>query len=657
MGRLTWSRVVKHYSPQCPHCIAAAPHYQAVYEHFVTSSPLTSSLSSPNSNPNSPSSSVSFEEFYDFHFGALDCIAFGDICFLPELKVEGYPTFNLYKNGKLWKQFPSEFDVSKESLLNWVDEQLDEIKPGSKLAPAAEDKKVEAEIKAETTEKKLETTVEKAGEVVKPANAEKLPFQDDKKYVNPHKGKSFAPKPWTGTINPDGVSTVLTAESFQRLVTTTRDPWFVKFYAPWCGHCQALAPTWNSLGREMREKLNIGEVNCDVERRLCKDVGIRGYPTIIFFQGGERVEYEGLRGFGDLVTYANKAADAGSKDVDLASYEEIEKKEEVIFLYFYDFATTSEDFASLERLTLSLIGHAPLLKTDSEHLAHKFKVTTFPTLVAIRDGRPFYYTALSPRDLRDTRKVLGWMKSVWLPIVPELSAANSREIMNGKTVILGILNRNKPEQWASSKQELKKTALEYIEMRAKAEKIERQELRDKKQIKIDEAEDKGDTRALRAAKKLKVNLSKKKEVGFAWVDAIFWDRWVRQTYGIDVQTDGERIIINDEDHKLYWDMTPDGQVISISRSQILDTLQSVLDGKSSPRAKSTAGNFQRIYVNFRDVSGGHPIAFLFFLIFASIAIYVVVKGRLRRRGPGGWGVPVWAEKDGLLGGPAAGKFD
>ena len=68
-----------------------------------------------------------------------------------------------------------------------------------------------------------------------------------------------------------------------------------------------MSEAWTELAREMKGKLNIGEVNCESESRLCKDVKLRGYPSLIFFKGGERVEYDGLRGLGDLVSFAGKA--------------------------------------------------------------------------------------------------------------------------------------------------------------------------------------------------------------------------------------------------------------------------------------------------------------------------------------------------------------
>jgi len=489
-----------------------------------------------------------FSAYYNFRFGSLDCIAFGSTCEAHD--IHAFPTFVLYHNKEEVKRFEGVKDM--KGLSTFIEENLETIKPGSRtpggpVLPKEGDKSTKdfqgPEPAPVSTEKKAEKE-----DGSSPVKAEKETKTSTLLKATPIKKKPAKPVP---TPNPLGTSISFTAETFQNQVTMTQDPWFIKFYAPWCGHCQAMAPNWVQLGKEMQGRLNIGEVNCDKEARLCKDVHLRGYPTILFFRGGERVEYEGLRGLGDFVTYANKAIDVGDgvKDIDAAEFKELEEKEEVIFVYFYDHATTSEDFAALERLTLSLIGHAKLVKTNSAMLADRFKITTWPRLLVSRDGRPTYYTALAPQDMRDFRQVLHWMQSVWLPIVPELTASNSREIMDGKLVVLGILTRERPDEFMIAKKEIKSAAIEWMDREISTFQRERQELRDAKQLRLEEAEDRNDQRALRAAKSIRINMDKAdhKEVGFAWVDGVFWERWIRTTYGIEVAKDGEKVIINDED--------------------------------------------------------------------------------------------------------------
>ena len=115
-------------------------------------------------------------------------------------------------------------------------------------------------------------------------------------------------------------------------------------------------------------------------------------------------------------------------------------------------------------------------------------------------------------------------------------------------MVLGILNRQHTDEFIQDKRELKNAALEWMEKQTKLFQLERQELRDAKELRIEEAEDRNDERALRAAKSRQINIREddKKQVGFAWVDGVFWDRWIRTTYGVDVKN-GERVIINDDE--------------------------------------------------------------------------------------------------------------
>ena len=444
-----------------------------------------------------------------------------------------------------------------EQFSHYVEEKLEQIKPGSRpregvKVPKAGAKSID---RSQAPEKPLAKDKDpQAGAAAGEKHNDKLAGISETTSAmlaseTAKTGRTKEPVQSGSQPNRNGTSVALTAESFQKFVTTSQDPWFIKFYVPWCGHCQHLAPTWAQMAREMKGKLNVSEVNCEASPRLCKDARVTAYPTIYFFRGGERVEYNGLRGLGDLLSFSGKALDSDVKYVDAATFKEMEETEEVIFVYFFDHATTSEDFAALDRLTLSLIGHAKIVKTDSEILANRFKISTWPRLLVSRDGRPTYYTALAPQDMRDFRKVLTWMQSVWQPLVPELTASNAKDIMERKFAVLGVLDRGKPDDFLQSRRELKNAALEWMDKQTQLFHLERQELRDSKQLRIEEAEDRNDQRALRQAKSTVISITEedfRKGVNFAWVDGVFWERWLRSTYGIDVSK-GERVVINDED--------------------------------------------------------------------------------------------------------------
>ncbi|PNS14649.1 hypothetical protein CAC42_1671 [Sphaceloma murrayae] len=598
--------LVEFYSPYCHHCKAFAPTLHTLYELYYTSP-----VPSPE---DSDAPRNSFTSYYDFHFGRVDCVAFGSACQAHE--VGSFPTVLVLKDGKMVKK--SVGAKSLKEMSEWLEEILQTIKPDSRPKKGLPLPKVGADhVDYESADgpKKNEVESELDEEVSK----------GDKAGSKKDKSKPKAPKP-KAELNPNGRSTPLTAEDFQSKVTTTRDPWFIKFYTKWCPHCQALAPTWHSMARDMKGKLNIGEVDCEVEKRLCKDVHVQGYPTLLYFQGGERIEYSGLRGLGDLLNFASKAVSAGEgvKDVTASEFAEMEKTEEVIFLYMYDHATTSEDFEALERLLLSLIGRARLVKSKDAKLYKRFKISTWPRLLVSRDGKPSYYTPLSPRDMRDFRKVLGWMRSVWQPIVPEVTAANAKEIMANKLVVLGILSRERADEFVIAKREIKNAALEWIDKQTQAFQLERQELRDAKQLRIEEAEDRNDQRALRNAKSIRINMEdiERKEVAFAWVDGVFWERWIRTTYGISVK-DGERVVVNDEENHRYWDTTITGNPIVPSRTSILETLPKIVASPPKISPKSTASFFGHIYFTLRHAFASHPVlsTAALLILLAVLAVY------------------------------------
>lgn len=78
----------------------------------------------------------------------------------------------------------------------------------------------------------------------------------------------------------------------------------VDFFATWCGPCKMLAPVFEELGNEMKEKANFFKVDIDKSLEIAQQYGINTVPTMLIFKNGKVVDK--LVGFVPKANIKNK---------------------------------------------------------------------------------------------------------------------------------------------------------------------------------------------------------------------------------------------------------------------------------------------------------------------------------------------------------------
>lgn len=206
----------------------------------------------------------------------------------------------------------------------------------------------------------------------------------------------------------------------------------VEFFAPWCGHCKALAPEYKKAAKELEGK-NAGvlaAVDCTVERDLCNKYEVRGFPTLKLFRndGSAPVDYDQARKADALVKFMVKQnAPAITKLDNAAAVADFQKDDSVRIVAFVNSGDDVSAYTKVAQALRNDYGFA-LVEGDAAGAA-TYKVTA-PGVAVLRnfdEGDVVFPGSFSDADFESA--LTKFIRAQSFPVVGEIGPENYQKYL------------------------------------------------------------------------------------------------------------------------------------------------------------------------------------------------------------------------------------
>jgi protein disulfide-isomerase A1 len=149
-----------------------------------------------------------------------------------------------------------------------------------------------------------------------PGRASALTVSDLESFINDFKSGGLKPFLKSQEIpEADGRALkTIVGKNFQSEVIDSDADVFVKFYAPWCGHCKTMAPIWEELATELKDVAHFVIADFDATMNEADGVDVKGFPTLKFYPRGAKgsapLDYEGERTKEGFLAYIKEHSQA-----------------------------------------------------------------------------------------------------------------------------------------------------------------------------------------------------------------------------------------------------------------------------------------------------------------------------------------------------------